>query len=141
MAIFLDTGVIVAFLNTRDSRNGEANDLFESIWDNAYGRAITSDYIVDECYTLLISRTGNLKLIENLHDFIYGNSTNGISRFIDFQFITPDLYDLTWKLYERYQDPDLSFTDLSIIALTSKLSIEYLASFDGDFDGKITRII
>lgn len=140
VAIFLDTSIIIAYLNSRDSRNNQATRLMEKIWNDEFGRVTTSDYIVDECYTLLIRRTGNLKLIENLFDFIYGNSIKNIPRFIDFRFLTPELYDYTWELYEKYQDPKLSFTDLSILAMTEKLGIEYLASFDGDFEGKIARI-
>ncbi|MFQ5981244.1 MAG: type II toxin-antitoxin system VapC family toxin [Candidatus Heimdallarchaeota archaeon] len=140
MAIFLDTSVIAAYLNIRDSRNRKAQDILERIWENEFGRVVTSDYVVDECYTLLVSRTGNFKLLGNLFDFIYGNSAKKIVKFIDFQHMTPELYDFTWKLYEKFQAPELSFTDLSILAMASKLGIEYLASFDGDFDGKMNRI-
>ena len=140
MTIFLDTSFIVAFLNRRDSRNRRATELWHKLLDNEWGRPFTSDYIVDECYTLLLSRRKNLTIQQNLHDFIHGNPANMIPKFILFRKITDELYENSWKLYKKFMNSELSFTDLTILAICTKMNIEYLASFDKDFDGKINRI-
>ncbi len=140
MTIFLDTSFIVAFLNKRDSRNRRATELWHKLLDNEWGSPITSDYIVDECYTLLLSRRKNLVIQQNLYDFIHGNRLKTIPKFILFRKINDELYENSWKLYNKFMDQELSFTDLTILAICTKMNIEYLASFDDDFDGKITRI-
>ena len=140
VAIFLDTSFIVAFLNIKDSRNKAATNLWNKILDSQWGYPITSDYIVDECYTLLLARTQNLGLLTNLYSFIHGNPSQGIPKTIRFLHLPADLYDQTWELSNKYQDSQLSFTDLTTLAACHKHGIDYLASYDTDFDGKITRL-
>ena len=84
MAIFLDTSFIVAFLNKKDSRNEKATRLWNMIMKNQWGYPVTSDYIVDECFTLLLTRRKNLDLLSNLHSFIHGDEKSGISKIIQF---------------------------------------------------------
>ena len=140
MAIFLDTGFIVGFLNKKDSRNARSTKIWNKILNNEWGRPITSDYIVDECYTLLLSRRKNLSIQQSLHDFIHGNQSKDIPKTILFREINEELYKETWRLCEKYTDQGLSFTDLTILVICTKLNINYLATFDDGFDGMITRI-
>ncbi|MHA2366303.1 MAG: type II toxin-antitoxin system VapC family toxin [Candidatus Hodarchaeales archaeon] len=140
MSIFLDTSIIVAFLNVKDSHNPSATTFFETLWDGDYGKPLTSDYVIDECYTLLMARTNNLSLQENLYSLIHGNKKKNILKFIDLRFITPELYELTWKAYKTYESNKLSFTDLSNLVVCKKFNITAIASFDSDFDGLLTRI-
>jgi predicted nucleic acid-binding protein len=140
MAIFLDTSYIVAFLNKRDSRNKKATELWTKIMDNKWGYPITSDYIEDECFTLLLARRKNLDLLSNLHSFIHGDEQRGISKIIQFFKITQRIYENTWKSFKKYNDPELSFTDLTILEICRELNIQYLASYDSDFEGKLTII-
>ena len=140
MTIFLDTSTIVAFLNKKDSRNSVAEKVMERIWENEFGRAITTDYIADEAYTWLVSHTKEKSVLQSLFHFIHGNNENGYPKFIDVQFVTSELYYQTWKLQEKYIDQNLSFTDLTTLIICSKHNVEYIASFDSDFDGLITRI-
>jgi predicted nucleic acid-binding protein len=43
-------------------------------------------------------------------------------------------------VFERYDDQQLSFTDATTVALTSKNEIDPLLSFDDDFDGLVERL-
>jgi len=45
-----------------------------------------------------------------------------------------------WKLFSRYAEKELSFTDCTSIALMNMKNIENIASFDTDFDGIVPRI-
>ncbi|MHA1169564.1 MAG: type II toxin-antitoxin system VapC family toxin [Candidatus Hodarchaeales archaeon] len=137
MAIFLDTSFIAAYLNTRDSKNKQASELWMDILKNKWGYPITSDYVVSECFTLLLSRRKNLSLMKELHSFIHGDTSRKIPGIIQFYKVTQKMYDQTWKVFERYNNPELSFTDLTIIEICKKFQIEYLASYDRDFKGKI----
>ncbi len=137
MAIFLDTSFIVAFLNKKDSRNKKATELWNNIMKNKWGYPVTSDYIVDECFTLLLTRRKNLVLMNNLHSFIHGDEKSGISKIIQFFKITQRIYEKTWEMFKKYNDPELSFTDLTILEVCKELNIQYLASYDSDFEGKL----
>jgi predicted nucleic acid-binding protein len=140
MTIFLDTSIIVAFLNKRDSRNSKAQKVLDRIWENEFGRAMTTDYVIDEAYTWLASHTKMETDLQSLFHFIHGNNDRDLPRFIDVQFVTSELYFQTWKLHEKYIDRKLSFTDLTTLAICSKHGVGYIASFDTDFDGLLTRI-
>lgn len=140
MPVFLDTSFIAAYLNKEDSRNDQATEVWMDILDNKWGFPITSDYVVSECFTLLLSRKKNLALLNNLYSFIHGDQTKKISKTIMFHKITPKIYEDTWETFEQYNDPELSFTDLTILEICKELKIQYLASFDSDFKGKITMI-
>ncbi|MHA2247092.1 MAG: type II toxin-antitoxin system VapC family toxin [Candidatus Hodarchaeales archaeon] len=137
MAVFLDTSFIVAFLNKKDSRNEKATKLWDKIIQNKWGYPVTSDYIVDECFTLLLTRRKNLDLLSNLHSFIHGDDKSGISKIIQFYIITQRIYENTWEMFKKYNDPELSFTDLTILEVCKELNIKYLASYDSDFEGKL----
>lgn len=140
MVIFLDTSFIVAFLNKKDSRNEKATELWKEIIKNKWGYPVTSDYIVDECFTLLLGRRKNLDLMSNLHSFIHGDDKSGIPTIIRFFKITQRTYESTWEIFKKYNDPELSFTDLTILEICKELNIEYLASYDSDFEGKLAVI-
>ena len=40
-------------------------------------------------------------------------------------------------MFKTYNDPELSFTDLTILEICKELNIQYLASNDSDFEGKL----
>jgi len=105
------------------------------------GYPVTSDYNVDECFTLLLARRKNLDLLSNLHSFIYGDEKSGISKIIQLFKITQRIYENTWEMFKKYNDPELSFTDLTILEICKELNIQYLASYDSDFVGKLTVLV
>ena len=137
MAVFLDTSFIVAFLNKKDNRNEKATTLWNEIMENKWGHPITSDYIVDECFTLLLARRKNLDLLTNLHAFIHGDDKRSVTKIIQFFKVTQRMYEKTWEMFKTYNDPALSFTDLTTIEICKELNILYFASYDSDFKGKL----
>ena len=44
------------------------------------------------------------------------------------------------ETFERYKDQSLSFTDASTVAVTKEREIDYVLSFDNDFDGLVDRL-
>lgn len=140
MPIFLDTSFIAAFLNKDDSKHKQARKLWIDILENKWGYPVTSDYVVDETFTLLLSRKKSTSLITKLSLFIHGNESNEYPKIISFYKLTQKDYEGTWKIFEQYSDPELSFTDLSILKICKEYNIQYLASYDSDFKGKITLI-
>ncbi|MCZ7362470.1 MAG: hypothetical protein O8C58_03915 [Candidatus Methanoperedens sp.] len=45
-----------------------------------------------------------------------------------------------WNIFVKYANKKLSFTDCTTIELMNDRDIEYLASFDGGFDGIVQRL-
>lgn len=140
MPIFLDTSFIVAVLNRNDSQNKKATKILNKIFDGVWGHPITTDYVADESFTVLFSKTKNQDILRKLFNFIHGNEEKGIPSFIEFKEISKELYFESWNLQEKYNDHSFSFTDLTILTVCFKFKIEHLASFDSDFDGILTRI-
>jgi len=55
-------------------------------------------------------------------------------------FIDQEILERGWITFAKYADNKLSFTDCSIIELMKNKDIDHLASFDGGFDGIVSRI-
>lgn len=137
MSVFVDTGVFYALQNTRARHHAEARVSLAVTNTGRYGRPHTSDYVFDEAVTLVRSHRGysEAKTV--------GDRILGVGEY-------PDAYDLftvterdfenALDIFETYRDHPLSFTDASTIALMDVHDIDYLLSFDSDFDGLIDRL-
>ena len=59
MSVFIDTGIFVAFHNTRDKNHGRALKLIRRAVSGEFGILYTSDYVFDESVTTALIRTKN----------------------------------------------------------------------------------
>jgi predicted nucleic acid-binding protein len=75
MAILLDTGFYFALIASKDLFHDRAREIWQEISTGKYGRTYTTDYVLDEVFTLLNVRThGKRKdLLMKLKDFFLGN--------------------------------------------------------------------
>jgi len=90
--------------------------------------------------TFILYKTGDVKKAGQARDIILGNEKKDIPRFINMLFIDQEILERWWITFAKYADKKLSFTDCSIIELMKNKSIDHLASFDGGFDGIVSRI-
>ena len=51
MAVFVDTGIFVAFHNADDEFHSRSKELMEQALKSDFGGIFTSDYIIDEAVT------------------------------------------------------------------------------------------
>jgi len=137
MSVFVDTGVFYAAEDTSATRHETAVDALTTVVEGEYGQPFTSDYVLDEAVTLALQRTGRYESARDLGAKILGEG----------EF--PDPYELLvagehrdecWSTFCRYDDHDLSYTDASSVALVETRSIDWLLSFDNDFDGLVDRL-
>ena len=140
MSIFIDTGIFIAYVNRKDEHHSAATGLLESIMKNKYGAAFTSDFVFNELMTFILYKTGDVKKAGQARDIILGNEKKDIPRFINMLFIDQEILERGWITFAKYADKKLSFTDCSIIELIKNKDIDHLASFDGGFDGIVSRI-
>lgn len=139
MSIFIDTGIFIAYINKKDEHHTIAAHLVEDIMKNKYGAAFTSDMVFDESMTFILYKTGDIGKAISVRDLILGNEEKGVPRFIALIFVDGDILEKSWNTFVKYAGKRLSFTDCSTIELMKTRDIEYLASFDGGFDGIVAR--
>jgi hypothetical protein len=137
MSIFIDTGVFVAFHNTKDVNHRKALKIIRNIATGKLGSAYTSDYIFDEAVTTALVRTKRPKTALTLGKIIQGELT---TPFLVVLKVNSSAFKEAWKLFSRYAEKELSFTDCTSIALMKMKNIENIASFDTDFDGIVSRV-
>jgi len=137
MSVFVDTGVFVAFHNTRDTNHNRALELLRSIVDGELGTAYTSDYVFDEAVTAALVRTRRPENALAVGRMILGELT---APFLAILRLDDEAFKEAWRLFPQYAGRGLSFTDCSSIALMRTADIESIVSFDADFDGIVSRI-
>ena len=137
MGVFLDTGIFVAFHNTRDENHNRALELMRRIVDGELGTAYTSDYIFDEAVTVALVRTRRPEMAIAVGRMILGELT---APFLAMLRVDDDIFKEAWKLFQRYAQRGLSFTDCTSIAFIRLRNLESIVSFDTDFDGIVPRI-
>ena len=137
MAIFVDTGAFLAFLDRSDEHHSEARELFAKMADSQFGTPFTSDYVFSEAVTVAYRRTKRKDFALELGRFILGESSKPLvvmARVVDSTFSS------SWNLFQRYATRGLSFTDCTSLAMMQERRIGQIASYDADFDGLAERI-
>jgi len=120
--ILVDTSVIVAALNKRDSLHRRAVKLLGDILRGAYGVPHVTDYIVDEVLTYMAARGGREAALRAGTLFFEKRAFRIIP-------VTLDLFYEAWSLFQRHA-PSISFTDAASLAVAEAYGLRYIATFD-----------
>ncbi len=127
--IFIDTGAWCAIEDKRDVHHVEALLFKEEIAGTCM--LVTTDYVLDEAYTLLLLNIGYKGTVD-FHDKIEQMADAGILNIVH---ISQTLADETWKVFERFNiDKEWSFTDCSSFAVMKQLEIDEAFVFDHHFE-------
>ncbi|MBU5537653.1 MAG: PIN domain-containing protein [Candidatus Aenigmatarchaeota archaeon] len=129
--IILDTSFIVAFYNIRDENHTRAAKLMRDIIAGKYGELFITDYIFDECMTVIFIRLKNLSETVRIGELIRKST-----KFLE---IEKSDFEEAWKLFKRQKTTAFSFTDCSTLVIAKENNIKNIATFDEDFL-KIKRI-
>lgn len=140
MSVFIDAGIFIAYVNEKDKLHAEASGLITDITENKHGAAFTSNAVFDEAVTFLLYKTGDVRNAARVRDLIIGNKEKDIPQFMNLLFVDKEVLNKGWDIFVKYANKKLSFTDCTTIELMKSRDIEYLASFDGGFDGIVSRI-
>ncbi|PCR89087.1 type II toxin-antitoxin system VapC family toxin [Natrinema ejinorense] len=138
MSLLIDTGVFVAVQNERDEHHDAATNALEAALTGEFGALYTNDYVYDEAVTLTRMRTDSHREARTIGDRIAGRGP--FPDRIEVLFVSDDRFEQTVRVFERYDDHHLSFTDASLVALVENGDLDAVLSFDDDFDGLIDRI-
>lgn len=124
--VFVDTSAWVALIDLGDNLHFRARQCWKTLLGDGR-RLLTSDYVLDESYTLLRRRRNGLRMAMLLHDLVSG------SRFITEIEVDSGTRAQAWDFFVGYQDKVLSFTDCTSFALMRARTIFEVFAFDSDF--------
>ena len=123
--VFVDTSAFLAIKNRRDSLHKEALALKQRVLDTGKS-LVTSDYVLDESYTIIRLRAGHRLAVE------FGEELRA-SDLIRIEYLTPEVIEDAWSLFKRFADKEFSFTDCTSFALMERLKINSAFTFDIHF--------
>ena len=131
MAVFLDTGYLIALKNKDDKNFQIAQSWMRRFLKNEFGQIFTSTLIFSELVTLALVRLKRPDFAINVGNYLLKSKKIKIVSF------TEDDFKSSWKTFQKYKEKRLSFTDCSILVQCERLNCNFLASFDKHFKGLI----
>lgn len=123
--IFVDTAAFLAIENRRDAHHQEALT-FRDVCLEAGETLITSDYVLDESYTIIRLRAGHAVAVE------FGEDVRA-SRVLRIEYINPEVLEEAWRIFKAFADKEFSFTNCTSFALMERLHISTAFTFDEHF--------
>lgn len=124
--LFVDSGGWVALFNRRDSDHKRAAAYWREVKQRRRA-LLTTDYILDETYTLIRRSRAGLPGAIDFHSLVTS------SRLVEIAEIDARLRERAWDLFTRYDDKVLSFTDCTSFALLQERGLTEVFTFDSDF--------
>ncbi|MFW9780541.1 MAG: type II toxin-antitoxin system VapC family toxin [Candidatus Heimdallarchaeota archaeon] len=124
--IFIDTGAFFASKVKNDVNHSSAVRVEAEIREGKYGKMVTTNYILDELYTLLRRRVSHEEAIE-IGEAIR-NSSN-----IRIIWILEALEKKSWEWFKESQDKTYSFTDCTSFVVMQSLEIGAAFTYDSHF--------
>lgn len=124
MKVFIDTSAFCALTIPQDQHNQRAKSLYNQFKEHR-SMIFTSDYVLDEVYTLLKSRGSyqtSIKFMEQIDK----------SRIVILR-ITEEVEEEAKDIFRRFMEKKLSFTDCTSFVLINRNSIEAVFAFDKHF--------
>ncbi len=131
MAVFLDTGFLLAVKNKDDKNFQIAQSWMRRFLKNEFGEIYTSVLVFNELVTLALVRIKRPDFAINLGNYILK------SKRIKLISLTDDDFKNSWEIFQKYKEKRLSFTDSTILTHCKRLHCNFLATFDKHFKGLI----
>jgi predicted nucleic acid-binding protein len=124
MRLFYDTGAFCALAILEDEHHKSAQTCLElALYSNPI--QFTSNYVLDETYTLIRSRRGHFTAVTFMKN--YERLAITVLR------VTEEIEMDACTIFRKYDLPRLSFTDCTSFALVNAHNIDHVFSFDEHF--------
>lgn len=139
MKLFIDTWGWLTLRDRREIRHKEVKALYHNLRKQK-GRIFTTDYVLDETFTLLFRRLPFAQARESL-EMLDEAIQEG---YLQLERITPERFERAKALRLKFQDkPRISFTDLTSMVVMDELGITDILSEDAHFAqvGMVWRIL
>lgn len=129
MKLFIDTWGWIVLHNRREPRHEEIKASYRSFRDQK-GIIYTTDYVLDETFTLLFRRLPFAQAQKSL-ELIEQAIKEG---YLQLEWITPERFERAKELRLKFQDkPRVSFTDLTSMVVMDELGITNILTEDIHF--------
>ena len=129
MKLFIDTWGWIVLGNKREPRHTELTEFYSS-WKKQKGMSYTTDYVLDETFTLLFRRL-SFKEAKKSMDIIDLAIREGYLRL---ERITAERFEKAKSLRIKFQDkPRISFTDLTSMVVMAEVGITRILTQDDHF--------
>ena len=125
--IFLDTGAFHAMYVKNDKYHDSAINIKKEISMNKYGAVVTTNYILNETFTLLRSSVGILQSIK-LGELIRN------SKILHIIWIDEGIEEKAWRVFSIYKDKTFSFTDCTSFIVMQDMNIQNAFTYDPHFN-------
>ena len=123
--IFVDTSAFLAIENRHDTHHAQALKIRDACLKQ-HETLITSDYILDESYTIMRLRAGHSIAVA------FGEAIRR-SALLQIEPISPERVERAWRIFKRFADHEFSFTDCTSFALMEELNLPTAFTFDAHF--------
>ncbi|OGS49676.1 MAG: hypothetical protein A3K65_09635 [Euryarchaeota archaeon RBG_16_68_12] len=124
--IFVDTSAWYALMDAEDPHHREARSFHADLGRGRFGRLVTSDYVLDEAYTLLRLRA-SLDYVRRL-DHLLGRSRSLVQLWIGEE----DFRRALQLMLER-EDKVWSFTDCTSFVVMESMGVRDAFTFDSNY--------
>lgn len=124
--IFVDTGAFFASKVKNDVNHQSAVKIEAQIRDGKFGKIVTTNYVLDELFTLFKARTSAEDAIK------IGNAIRN-SPNIRKVWILSALEAKSWEYFTNYRDKTYSFTDCTSFIVMQSLRIDTAFTYDSHF--------
>ena len=125
--IFIDTGAFFASKVINDVNYPSAVEIERQIKEGKFGKMITTNYILDELFTLLRARVSYKETIQI-------GETIRKSPNIRIIWILEALEETAWEFFKEHHDKTYSFTDCTSFVVMRSLGMKLAFSYDSHFE-------
>ena len=124
--IFADTQGWIALSNKRDQFHQQALRINRRLISQ-HRRFLTTNFVLDETYTLLLRRIGHYGAIT------FGEMIRNTPS-VEIIHITEGIENQAWELFKRYSDKEFSFTDCTSFVVMRQLGLTETFTNDHHFE-------
>lgn len=130
MKLFVDSWGWLVLADRKDARHPAAVDCYRGRAERR-GQLVTSDYVLDETFTLLFRR----RPFAEAWRFTQGILRSKAEKFLRIEPVTEGRFREALTLRRRFSDkPRLSFTDLTSIVIMRELRLSDVLTADAHFN-------
>jgi uncharacterized protein len=123
--VLVDTSAFFALQNAGNRREHTATRRAAEQLEADRAVLVTTDYVLDETYTLLRSAMGHAHAVRFGREIKRGG--------IELAQVDPEIQEEAWRTFERYADKDFSFTDCTSFAVMRRAKIRLALTLDHHF--------
>lgn len=124
-SVFVDTSAWYALIDRRDTAHAPTSGLVSRLVADGV-RLVSTDYVLDESYTLARARSGSEAAFA-LVDMIEATSA------LDLEWIGSERFDRAVALFRKYGDQAFSFTDCTSFAVMRERGLTDVITRDQHF--------